>query len=117
MRLAVPGRARDDEWGWPTISLDITNHIGYMPQHLTGARERNRFARRYPKGRRLSGRPLIRMRGITQRKAGHGSNPTRRRLAPQGSQLPSLSRQANPSAGRPVRVFPSPAQARIRQRG
>ena len=69
-----------------TKELDITNHIGYMPQHLAGCRERNRFARRYPKGRRLSGRPLIRMRGITQRKAGHGSNPTRRRLAPQGSQ-------------------------------
>ena len=28
---SVPGQARDDEWGWPTISLDNTNHIGYMP--------------------------------------------------------------------------------------
>ena len=69
-----------------TKELDSANHIGYMSHTLAGCRERNRFARRYPKGRRLSGRPHIRMRGITQRKAGHGSNPTRRRLAPQGSQ-------------------------------
>ena len=82
MRPAVPGQARDDAVRF-RLTIRTTLVICPIPH---GCRERNRFARRYPKGRRLSGRPLIRMRGITQRKAGHGSNPTRRRLAPQGSQ-------------------------------